>query len=109
MPIYLVICFLFHPYIGLAASLGAVVLAALTYLTEKLTKDPTREATGFAITRNSLAEASRRNAEVLTAMGMTGRVAARWGDANTKYLASQRRATDVSGSIGSISRILRLM
>jgi PrtD family type I secretion system ABC transporter len=109
MPIYLVICFLFHPYIGLAASLGAVILAALTYLTEKLTKDPTREATGFAITRNSLAEASRRNAEVLTAMGMTGRVAAQWGDANTKYLASQRRATDVSGSIGSISRILRLM
>ncbi len=109
LPIYLVICFLFHPYIGLAALFGAIVLAILTYLTESLTKDPTREATGFAITRNALAEASRRNAEVLTAMGMTGRIAAMWGDANTKYLASQRRATDVSGSIGSVSKILRLM
>ncbi len=42
-------------------------------------------------------------------MGMTSRIAALWGEANTKYLASQRRASDVSGSIGSISKILRLM
>src|SRR4051812_33654482 len=109
LPIYLVICFLFHPYIGLAALLGAIILAVLTYLTETMTKEPTREATGFAMTRNSLAEASRRNAEVITAMGMTSRIAALWGEANTKYLASQRRASDVSGSIGSISKILRLM
>jgi ATP-binding cassette subfamily C protein len=109
LPIYLVICFLFHPYIGLAALLGAMILAVLTYLTETMTKDPTREATGFAMTRNALAEASRRNAEVITAMGMTSRIAVLWGDANTKYLASQRRATDVSGSIGSVSKILRLM
>lgn len=109
MPIYLVICFLFHPYIGFAALFGAAVLAGLTYLTETMTREPSREATGFAMTRNSLAEASRRNAEVLTAMGMTGRIAALWSDANTKYLASQRRATDVSGGIGSISKILRMM
>lgn len=109
LPIYLVICFLFHPYIGLAATFGAIVLAVLTYLTEAMTKDPTREATGFAMARNSLAEASRRNAEVLTAMGMTGRIAAQWGEANTKYQASQRRASDVSGTMGSLSRILRLM
>jgi PrtD family type I secretion system ABC transporter len=109
MPIYLVICFLFHPYIGMAALFGALILAVLTYLTETMTREPTREATGFAMTRNSLAEASRRNAEVLTAMGMTGRIAALWSDANTKYLASQRRATDVSGGIGSVSKILRMM
>ncbi len=40
MPIYLVICFLFHPYIGFAALFGAAVLAALTYLTETMTREP---------------------------------------------------------------------
>jgi ATP-binding cassette subfamily C protein len=109
IPIYLVICFLFHPYIGIAALLGALVLAALTLLTESLTSQPTREATAFAMTRNTLAETSRRNAEVLTAMGMTGRIAALWSDINAKYLKSQRRATDVAGGIGSISKILRMM
>jgi ATP-binding cassette subfamily C protein len=109
LPVYLVICFLFHPYIGLAALFGAIVLGIITMMTETMTRDPTRAATTFAMTRQSLAEASRRNAEVLTAMGMTGRVAALWNDANTKYLAAQRRASDVAGGFGSASRVLRMM
>ena len=109
LPVYLVICFLFHPYIGLAALFGAIVLGIITMLTETMTREPTRAATSFAMTRMSLAEASRRNAEVLTAMGMTSRIAALWGDANTKYLASQRRASDVAGGFGSASKVLRMM
>src|SRR5215212_3695980 len=109
MPIYLVICFLFHPYIGLAALIGAIILGIITMMTEIMTREPTRAATGFAMARQSLAEASRRNAEVLTAMGMTGRIAALWSDANTKYLASQRRASDVAGGFGSASKVLRMM
>ena len=109
LPVYLVICFLFHPYIGLAALFGAIILGIITMMTETMTRDPTRAATTFAMARQSLAEASRRNAEVLTAMGMTGRVAALWSDANTKYLASQRRVSDVAGGFGSASKVLRMM
>ncbi len=109
LPVYLVICFLFHPYIGLAALFGAIVLGIITMMTETMTREPTRAATGFAMARQSLAETSRRNAEVLTAMGMTSRIAALWSDANTKYLASQRRASDVAGGFGSASKVLRMM
>jgi ATP-binding cassette subfamily C protein len=109
LPVYLVICFLFHPYIGFAALLGAIILGIITMMTETMTRDPTRAATNFAMVRQSLAEASRRNAEVLTAMGMTGRIAALWSNANTKYLASQRRASDVAGGFGSASKVLRMM
>jgi ATP-binding cassette subfamily C protein len=109
LPIYLVICFLFHPYIGLAALFGAIVLGIITLLTEIMTREPTRAATRFAMARQSLAETSRRNAEVLTAMGMTSRIASRWGDANAQYMAAQRRASDVAGGFGSTSRVLRMM
>ncbi len=109
LPIYLVICFLFHPYIGLAALFGAIILGIITLLTEIMTREPTRAATRFAMARQSLAETSRRNAEVLTAMGMTSRIASRWGDANAKYMAAQRRASDVAGGFGSTSRVLRMM
>ena len=78
LPVYLIICFLFHPYIGLAALFGAIILGIITMLTETMTREPTRTATVFAMTRKSLAEASRRNAEVLTAMGMTGLIGTLW-------------------------------
>src|SRR5579884_1362926 len=109
MPVYLLVCFLFHTYIGLTALLGAVILVSLTVLTELLTRRPTRSATQFAIQRNALLEASRRNAEALTAMGMAGRIARRWSELNRKHVASSQRASDVGGGLGSMSKVLRMM
>src|SRR5581483_1472990 len=109
MPLYLGICFLFHFWIGVTALVGALILVSLTLLTEYLTREPAKTATGFAITRNGLAEASRRNAEVLAAMGMGKRMHQRWSEANDKYLASQQQASDVTGGLGSIVKILRMM
>jgi ATP-binding cassette subfamily C protein PrsD len=59
--------------------------------------------------RNALAEASRRNAEVLQAMGMRGRLAARWAEANDSYMATQRRAADIASGFGSASKVLRMV
>ena len=42
-------------------------------------------------------------------MGMFGRMAARWGEANRKYMASQQRTSDVGGGLGAISKVLRMM
>jgi ATP-binding cassette subfamily C protein len=109
MPFYLGICFLFHPLIGLTALVGALILVALTVVADVLSRSPTREASAQASSRNALADASRRNAEAVHAMGMAGRLAALWGKTNANYLASQRRAADIAGGLGSISKILRMM
>src|SRR6266404_5435607 len=61
-----------------------------------------------ATTRNTLAEAGRRNAEVMQAMGMAERMAQRWGEANRSYLAAHERASDVGGGLGAISKTLRM-
>jgi PrtD family type I secretion system ABC transporter len=107
MPIYILICFIFHPWIGVAALIGALILATITIFTEVLTREPTRSAMTHAAQRNGLAEAGRRNAEVMRAMGMGGRMGQLWGDANAKYMASQGRVADVAGGLGSFSRVLR--
>jgi ATP-binding cassette subfamily C protein len=109
LPVYLAICFLFHPYIGLTALGGAVILIGLTVATEVRTRSPTRHATQFAVARNALMESSRRNAEAMTAMGMVGRIAKRWRELNRSYIAATGQASDVVGGLGAASRVLRLL
>src|SRR5579872_7266945 len=107
LPFYLAICFAFHWLIGVTALVGAVILVALT--TEFLSRAPARQALGLAARRNDLAASSRRNAEVLVAMGMSGRLSRRWSEANQNYLDGNQRASDVSGGLGSIAKVLRMM
>jgi PrtD family type I secretion system ABC transporter len=109
IPLYLAICFAFHPLIGFTALGGAIILIALTLVTEILMRAPTKAATEAAIARNGLAEASRRNAEALISMGMAGRIAARWAAANRQYMRSQQEASDLGGGLGAISKVMRMM
>jgi ATP-binding cassette subfamily C protein PrsD len=109
MPFYLGICFLFHPVIGWTASLGGLVLVLLTALTEYLTRQPSQAAARFGSQRQVLAEASRRNAEVLGAMGMAGRISSIWSQKNAQYMASQRQTADIVGGIGSITKVIRMV
>ncbi len=109
MPLYLGICFAFHFWIGITALIGALILVTLTLLTELLTRAPTKAANGFAVSRMGLAETSRRNADVLMAMGMAKRLGVNWSDANRKYMTAQQQISDVGGGFGAMSRGLRLM
>jgi PrtD family type I secretion system ABC transporter len=108
LPFYLAICFAFHVLIGLTALVGAVILVSLTVMTEFLSRTPARQALGLAARRNDLAAASRRNAEVLVAMGMSGRLTRRWAEANQNYLDGNQRASDVSGGLGAVAKVMRM-
>src|SRR3954462_12665141 len=54
MPFYLAICFLFHPLIGLAAVIGAILLVSLTACTEVFTRKPIKAAALQGAARNTL-------------------------------------------------------
>src|SRR5262249_37713153 len=109
IPFYLGICYLFHPLIGLTALLGALVLVTLTLMADVLSRAPARDASVQSAVRNALADASRRNAEAAQAMGMASRPAAQGGGANPSSRAGQRRAADIAGGLGSISKVLRMV
>jgi ATP-binding cassette, subfamily C, type I secretion system permease/ATPase len=108
LPFYLAICFAFHVMIGLTALVGAIILVTLTVVTEFMSRAPARQALGLAARRNDLAATSRRNAEVLVAMGMSGRLNKRWSEANQNYLAGNQRASDVAGGLGAIAKVMRM-
>src|SRR6188474_489932 len=55
MPFYLLICFLFHFWIGVAALCGALLLTSLTLMSEFMTRGPSRMAGQHVGIRNALA------------------------------------------------------
>ena len=62
-----------------------------------------------ASTRAAMVEADRRNSETIVAMGMAGTLAQRWNAINSRYLETVGRSTDVVGSYGSLTKVLRLL
>jgi ATP-binding cassette, subfamily C, type I secretion system permease/ATPase len=108
IPLYLAICFAFHVLIGLTALIGAIILCVLTVMTEVYTRDSSKQVIALGISRNNLADTSRRNAEALVAMGMTRRLASRWRETNRKFIASQQQTSDVASGFASTSKVLRM-
>jgi PrtD family type I secretion system ABC transporter len=109
IPIYLGICFMFHFWIGVTATVGAIILVALTAVAEFMNRGPAKAASQTAAKRGQLAAAGRRNAEVIQAMGMWSQLAAIYSNANDRFVASQRRAADVAGGLGGLARVLRMI
>ncbi len=108
VPVYIVMCFVLHPAIGAVAIGGSACLALLTLLAEHWTKKPTQTATNYAMRRNALAEAGRRNAEVLAAMGMQKHLATRWSIASWGYIDAQQSIANLTGSFDAWARTIRI-
>ncbi|WP_018237714.1 hypothetical protein [Ensifer sp. BR816] len=72
LPVYLAILFLFHAYLGWLAVAGAVILIALTLVSEVTLRQPMQRLAQLGGSRAEFIEAGRRNAEALQAMGMSG-------------------------------------
>ena len=107
IPIFLIALFLFHPVIGITAMVGAGAIVAMTFLTERQSRGAAQIAMESSAQRQVLADATRQNAEVIRALGMTRRFTARWSRANERFLQENVRATDVYANLGAGAKVLR--
>jgi ATP-binding cassette subfamily C protein len=109
IPLYLGLVYMLHPLLGVLGAIGAAVLVTLTILTECRSRAPMREAAATGAARQALAEALRRNAEAVRALGMGARLSRHWSTLNEAHLAQQVAAADVTGSYSAVTKVLRLM
>jgi len=107
MPMFLIVLFLFHPVIGVTAIVGASAIVAMTVLTERRARVAARTAMDCSANRQVLADATRQNAEVIRALGMTSRFTARWSKANELFLQENIRAADLHANLGAAAKVLR--
>ena len=109
LPIQIIICFLIDPLIGYAVICGAVVIFCLTLATDLTVRKAMETASAKSSERFAMIEASRRNAEVLRALGMGSRLAERWGNLNRAYEHSHQIVLERSGAYSGISKVFRMM
>ena len=76
--VYVAVIWLFHPALGIGATLSALIMLALAWLNDRLSRKALEEVQNEGRRASRYVESSMRNAEVLQALGMTRRLLARW-------------------------------
>jgi ATP-binding cassette subfamily C exporter for protease/lipase len=107
-PIYLLVIFLFNPWLGLFALVGSLLLIGLAVINEMVSKKPLAEASKLSIMSGGLASTNLRNAEVIEALGMLPNLKRRWFGLHQRFLNSQRVASERAATVTSITKFVRL-
>ncbi len=109
LPLYLGFVYYLHPWLGLMTFAGAVILAALTVMTELLTQSRVAATQQAAVARAGAADSNARNADVIRAMGFGRHAVERFEKLNWQHLALHARTSGVTGTFGGIAKVLRMI
>ena len=108
VPIFIAACFLLHPWLGIVALIGAVIIFILALTNELATRKILGDASAASVEANAYVSASINNAETIHAMGMSNAMMDRWHDAHGHVLRLQARASDRAGSIMGVFKTVRM-
>lgn len=106
--LFLGMLFVFHVLLGTVTLFGALFLLALALLTDRMTRVSVQTTTNISTERSAFAEASRRNAEVIRALGMRGQSTRGWSKLSDMHLAANSRVTSAIGAMGTSSKTFRM-
>lgn len=109
IPIYLLVCFAFHPLLGYLSLAGAAILVTLMFWGFRVSKRSALRATEAASRRNAWMEGSRRNAETLLALGMISNIRNHWREAHQTSLVEQAAGAEAGGKISSFTKMFRVL
>ncbi|MGQ0672189.1 MAG: type I secretion system permease/ATPase [Hyphomicrobium sp.] len=107
-PIFVALCFVMHPALGLVATVAALAIFACALVTELTTRK------GLAAAGQHSAEAGRyqlaalRNAETIRGLGMGGHVRQHWTGHREAMIASQATSSERGGGLVALSKFVRM-
>ena len=107
-PIFLAGIAVFHPYLGLLALGGGLILVCIALLNQVFSKAPLQKANAGSQQANMMSESIRSEAEMIQAMGMRKAAFARWKVLRDQSLADSVVASDTGGGFTTVTKSLRL-
>lgn len=109
IPFFLMIVFFIHPWLGYLTLAGAVVVAVAALLNQLATRKAIAQAVGIDSGERGFIEKSRRNAEVVLALGMQRRIVDRWRGMHDQSLAYFQLSGERSEGFSAFSKSFRLL
>ncbi len=109
VPVYLLVMFAFHPWIGLIGLLSALLLLGITLTNERLTGQHQKAAEQAYHEAGRMLTQLLRNSEVMSAMGMLSRLRQRWLSESRGALVKQNAAAEISSILTAVSKSLRII
>lgn len=106
-PIYILVLFMLHPWLGVAAIFFTLVQAALAWFGHHRTIAPQVQAGKTQSEVNAYLQEKLRNAEVLESMGMVGNLRTHWSGRHAQALQAGHAAQSISGRIVAWSKFIR--
>lgn len=107
-PVFIVVIFIFHSWLGWFALAGGLFLIAITVLNQVLTSKRVSEAQIAAEGAHRFAENSKQASELIRTQGMLEPVTERWMGHRTKALKLNMTAVDWTGAFSTFTKSFRL-
>lgn len=107
-PIYILVCFLIHPWLGVLVLVGAVALGIVALRNEQATSDPLQRASESASRAYASQEQVLAGAENVRALGMRRAMVRRHLAERDTMMAQQTGASFAASGYVTMSKFLRL-
>jgi ATP-binding cassette, subfamily C, bacterial exporter for protease/lipase len=109
IPIYIIVCFIVHPFIGALALGGAVVLCLLAVVNERSTWGLNRRAAEAAAASAVGQDSITANADLVRSLGMSSAFLGQFQTARANVVEPQLEGARTSGRAAALIRFLRLL
>ncbi|MGB0905177.1 MAG: type I secretion system permease/ATPase, partial [Mangrovicoccus sp.] len=107
-PVFLFGIFIFHPWLGILAISGGMVLVGLTFLNQRMTKGPVIASQQASAVADQMSERLKNDADMVQSLGMRSAAFTRWQQIRQKSLGLAVMASDASGSFSAATKTFRL-
>lgn len=108
IPLYLLVLYALHPYLGLLGLAGAVMLTIMALINNSRAREPMRSASQARGRSDALFGTSDKNAELVQALGMKSDLVRRWTSLQAEAHLHKTRAADRVASFSVVSKTVRM-
>jgi PrtD family type I secretion system ABC transporter len=107
--LFVTLIYVFHPLLGIVATIGLLILLVLGIISELTGRDPAKAASGSVREANTHADEILRNSEIVRAMGKTPTLVRRWQNLSFASILFGTRANDRIATMTSLAKTVRMM